>query len=81
MEEKIEMVFKMADATNQSAIVVGAFGCGAYGGSTRTEKNRTAHQVATIFKRVSGKYQNRFKIVYAITPGDNLRIFRQVLTQ
>lgn len=74
MEYKIEQIFQTAYYHKHDSMVMGAFGCGAYG--------NPSYRVAEIFKKMCLKYYGCFKTigfaVYSIKD-NNFTIFDNVL--
>jgi len=56
MKEKIEFIFKLALRKGVNVLVLGPFGCGAYGND--------ASDVAFLFARAIYKYGKNFKAIY-----------------
>lgn len=75
-ESRVDMVFRLALATGAEALILGAFGCGAFGNDAWT--------AASIFKNVQNRYLTRFRrIEYAVYDHmegqPNLNAFRAAL--
>ena len=78
LENRIRKIIQCAAENEYDVLVLGAFGCGAFGNST--------DDVANMFKKVLFKEKMRFffkKIVFAIYSSDNEKdtIFRAVFTE
>ena len=78
LEKRIRKIVQCAAENEYEVLVLGAFGCGAFGNDTRN--------VANMFKKVLFKEKMRFffkKIVFAIYSSDNEKdtIFRAVFTE
>lgn len=75
MEEKIDMVFKIAIKHGHSNLVLGALGCGAF--------NNPPEDVAIMFKNAITKYQMYFdKICFAVLSkqgNNNFEIYNKIL--
>ena len=68
LEDKVASVLNVAADNKVTLLVLGAWGCGAFGNSPLA--------VAGAFKRVLRTYQGLFTcVVFAILPGENLDAF------
>lgn len=71
--EKIELVFETAIRFNHDSLVLGAWGCGAFGNDPK--------MIADLFSQTIKKYKSCFKfIVFAITQKDMFKVFDSILS-
>jgi uncharacterized protein (TIGR02452 family) len=67
--EKVRSIYRTALAHGRTTLVLGAFGCGVFGGSPSV--------TIAIFRKVNGEFAGRFKeIVFAVI-GENVPQFRE----
>ena len=75
MEQRIELIYKLAYAKGHDSMILGALGCGAF--------HNPVEAVAGIFKKMNKKYKGCFKCigfpVFSTAENPNYYIFKRIL--